>query len=308
MNSQFNQPKGFGEILDHTFRLSKKRFSHFFMILLILMGPIYILEALIQLIGGTGFFREVGIGDTWYEQFLSNIEGTTETVPEFDGAALGALLGVIVLGIVSIILFPVAEAAIILVVDHIRKNEEYTVGSVIKEAFKRFWPILGSTILFALITFGFITIPIIIISLIAGITSVINPIIGILLGILLFIGFAVFVIYFLTRWSLYFGFVAVGEESIGFGRSWNLTKGRTWVIIGLFIIFWLINSIISFAVQLPFAAILGNSVLVSIIINLITLITTVIFSVGYAVIFFDLKLRNEADDLHDMIEDYQDKE
>ena len=76
MDTKFNKPKTFGEILDHTFSLSKNRFKDFFLILLILMGPIYLLQALIQLLSGVSFFRELGSGEMWFEQILMSFDET----------------------------------------------------------------------------------------------------------------------------------------------------------------------------------------------------------------------------------------
>ena len=155
MDKKFTTPKGFGEILDHTFQLTKNHFKDFFMILLIFMGPVYLLQAILQLSSGTSFFREVGSGGVWFEQILSSFEETGT----FDSSSLGADIGLIVVGLISAILAPVAEAAILFTINHVRKNEDYTVGSVIKQAFSRFWPMIGSSILFFLITVGVIIIP-----------------------------------------------------------------------------------------------------------------------------------------------------
>jgi hypothetical protein len=301
VNTQFNKPKGFGEILDHTFRLSKNRFSDFFMILLLLIGPIYVLEAIILMVSGTSFFREGSTGGVWYERMISRLDETAYT----SSSNLGADIGFIVIALVGFILFPVAEAAILFAVNHIRKNEEYTVGSVIKKAFTRFWPILGSSILFGLIVFGLVIVPIIVVSLAGFIGATANPVVGILLAILLFLGFAVGVALLLTRWSFYFCSVVLQEGTPGFLRSWRLTRKRTWVLLGLYIIFSLIISSISAAVELSFGAFLGYSVLLTMIVNVVSLFTTMIFSVGYAVMYFDLKIRHDADDLKEMIEDYK---
>ena len=40
------------------------------------------------------------------------------------------------------------------------------------------------------------------------------------------------------------------------------------------------------------------------IVSLASIFTTLIFSVGYAVMYLDLKVRHDADDLKEMIEDY----
>ena len=51
--------------------------------------------------------------------------------------------------------------------------------------------------------------------------------------------------------------------------------------------------------------VLGNSVLLTLIANLVTLITTMIFYVGYGVMYLDLKTRHDGDDIKEMLEDYK---
>ncbi|MED4226901.1 hypothetical protein [Neobacillus cucumis] len=301
MDSKFTKPKGFGEILDHTFSLCKNRFKGFFMIFIIFMGPVYLLQAIVQMATGASFFRETGTGGQWYEQILSNLNNSSS----FDSSNIGADIGLIVVGLLSALLFPIAEAAILFAVNHIRKEEQYTVRSVIKQAFRRFWPILGSSILFGLIFLGIFLIPIVIAGVTGGIlAAAAHPIIGILVGILLFIPLAIGGGLLITRWSFYFGSVVLDKVSPGFSRSWRLSKKRTWALLGLYIVFYLIVSIISFAVELTFGALLGDSVLLGLISNLASLFTTMIFSVGYAIMYLDLKTRNDADDLKELIEDY----
>ena len=302
MDKKFSTPKGFGEILDHTFHLTKNRFKDFFMILLIFMGPVYLVQAILQLSSGTSFFREVGSGGAWYEQILTSFEESGT----FDSSSLGADIGIIIIGIVSAILAPVGEAAILFTINHVRRNEEYTVGLVIKQAFSRFWPIMGSSILFGLISLGIIIVPLTIVGVTGFVVGAsVNPIGGILLGVVLFLGFALGVGLLLTRWSFYFGSVVIDKVSPGLGRSWRLSRKRTWVLMGLYIVFYFIISSISFGVQMTFGMVLGNSVLLTLITNLVTLITTMIFSVGYGVMYLDAKTRHDADDLKEMIEEFK---
>lgn len=301
LNTKFNKPKSFGEILDHTFSLTKNRFSDFFLITLIFLGPVYLLNAIIQLLSGVSFFRELGTGNGWLEQIFSGFVETDATFENY----LGLDIGIIVVGLITSILLPVAEAAILFAINHIRKNEAYTVGSVIKEAFSRFWPMLGSTILFGLITFGLIIVPAIFIGFAGVFGAIANPIFAIIFVIILFLCFAVGIGYLLTRWSFYFGSVVLDKESPGFTRSWRLTKKRTWILMGLYIIFYLIISSISTAVELSIGIFLGNSVLLSLIVNTVTIFTTMFFCVGYGVMYLDLKTRHDADDLKEMIEEYK---
>ena len=272
------------------------------MILLIFMGPVYVVQAILQLSSGTSFFREVGSDGEWFEQILTSFEESGT----FDSSSLGADIGLIIIGILSAILAPVAEAAILFTINHVRQNEDYSVGSVIKEAFSRFWPIIGSSILFGLISLGIIIVPIVIIAFTGVVVAAaVHPVGGILLGILLFLVFAILVGLLLTRWSFYFGSVVLDKVSPGLGRSWRLTRKRTWVLLGLYIVFYLIISCISFGVQMTFGMVLGNSVLLTLITNLITLVTTMIFSVGYGVMYLDAKTRHDADDLKEMLEEFK---
>ncbi|MEH7355372.1 hypothetical protein V7150_17585 [Neobacillus drentensis] len=300
MDAKFKKPKGFGEILDHTFSLSKNRFKEFFMILIIFMGPVYLIQAIIQFASGTSFFRQVGTGDNWFEENLSSFIDSGS----FDSSSLDLGIGFIVVSLFSALLFPVAEAAILFAINHIRNEEEFTVGSVIKQAFSRFWPMFWSNILFGLIAFIIIIIPLVLI--IVGFASAsVNPIAGILFGILLFFGCAIGIGLLITRWSFYFGSVVLDKTSPGFSRSWRLSKNRTWALMGLYIVFYIISSIISTAIQFTFGAFLGTSVLLYMISNMASLFTTMIFSVGYGVMYLDLKTRHDADDLKDLIDDYK---
>ncbi|REB10980.1 hypothetical protein DVB69_01515 [Sporosarcina sp. BI001-red] len=297
MNERLNRPKRFGEILDLTFTLCKNNFKSFFIISLLFMGPVYLLEALIKLLSGVNFFREVSVGGAWYENIAATFEVDETT-------SLGADIGVILLGIVSLFIFPVATAATLFVVDHIRKNEAYTIGSVVKKAFGRYGAILGSTLLFTLIVTGLILFPIMFIALVFIIGIATLPIVGIILGVLLFLAFAIVIGYLITRWSFYFGSAVLGEGTPGLSRSWRLSRKHGWKLVGLYIVFFLILSIISTAFELTFGLFLGNSVLLSMILSLVNIVTAIIFAVGFAVTYFDLKVRHDADDLKELIDEY----
>jgi hypothetical protein len=305
VNAQFSKPKRFGEILDHTFRLSKNRFKDFFLIFLILLGPVYLLQALIELAAGVSFFRTVGAGETWFDGILNSFSG------EFSAESgqkvnLAAELGTGLIGFITMILITIAQAAILFSLNHMRQNEEYSVKLVLKEAFSRFWPIIGSSILFGLIIFGLVFIPLVT-GIFAGVfgTVFLDPGVGIIVtSIILFLVFALVIAYLLTRWSFYLGAAAIENDAPGLGRSWRLTKKRAFTIIGLYIVFGLIIGIINTAFEFTFGLVLGNSVLYGMIINVVSLFTTMLGAVVFGVIFFDLKTRHDADDLNEMIDDY----
>ncbi|WP_416147260.1 hypothetical protein ACM26V_13630 [Salipaludibacillus sp. HK11] len=298
MKKLFSGPKGFGEILDLTFQLSKSRFKDFAKIFLIIMGPIILLEALVQFAYGMSFFRETGPGSNWFEQIVSSFEGNEA---EFS-TNLAADLMILFLAFINMLLFPIAMAAVLIVVNHLRKGEEYTVGSVIKQAFSRFWAILGSNILLFLIIMGLIFVPVMMIIVgafvVDGFIAVI--IIGLLAGLAYALGFSLF----FTRISFYFGSVVIDKVTPGFIKSWKLSRSRTWVLFGLYVVLYLIIGLINVASEATFGIFLGNSVLMLLINNFVWLFTSIILSVGYAVMFFDLKTRNHGDDVKDLLADY----
>ncbi|BCB02386.1 hypothetical protein [Bacillus sp. KH172YL63] len=305
MNAQFSKPKGFGEILDHTFRLSKNHFKDFFLVFLILLGPVYLLQALIELAAGVSFFRSIGGGETWLEGVMSSFTGELDA-EDGQSVNLGAELGTGLIGLITMILTPITQAAILFALNHMRKNEEYSVKLVLKEAFSRFWPLIGSSLLFGVIMFGLIVVPMIAIFM-GGAFSALAFDFGvgtIVTIILVFLVFAVGIGYLLTRWSFYLGAAAIEEDAPGLGRSWNLTSKRAWTLIGLYIVFSLIFAVISLAFEFTFGLLLGQSVLYNMIVNIISLFTSMLFAVGFAVMFFDLKTRHDADDLNEMIDDY----
>lgn len=299
MKEKSSTPQSFGSVLDLTFRISKNHFATFFLIFLIVVGPIVLLEALISLLGGSGLIRDVASGGSFLEQLTNTVDealyGTTTIAED---------LGTIVSGLATIVLYPIAQAAVILAIKAIRKGEEFTAGTVIKKAFSRFWPIFASSLLFGVIVFSLIFFPILIITIISSIGAVFSPVVGITFGVVLFLGAAAVIAYLLTRWGLYLPAVVFERCAPGLGRSWDLTRRNFWRTFGLIVVIGLIAIIISSVFEMILTMLFGYSVLYTVLLNIITMITTMLFSVGYGLIYFDLKLRNDGDDLMDMIEDY----
>ncbi|WP_010530897.1 hypothetical protein [Lentibacillus jeotgali] len=298
MNEGLNRPKGSGEILDAAFTLCKQYFSKFFLIILITVGPLYLLQSMILFLTGRSFFREAGSGSNWFNQTLNSFEATANTTLGEDIANLGV-------GLLTYIFIPVAQAAVLFAISRLKTQDDFAVGSVIKQAFSKFWPILGSSLIFGIILFAMFFIPFIAIMIIGVLSIFADPVSGIAIMIILMLAVGLAAAYFLTRWSFFLG-TAVFENNIpGLGRSWHLTRKNSWKVFGIYIVFFLIFLAVSLAVETVLITFLGNSVLYSIIVNLVTLLTTTIFMVGYAILYFDLKIRQGGDDLKHMINDYQ---
>lgn len=298
MKEDFNKPKSFGEILDHTFRLCKNRFPDFFMIALIVLGPVYLLQAIILLISGTSFVRELGSGDSWAEQVLAGFEGDPESIN------MGGEMGGSLVTLLFVIFYPIAIAAVLFAVQRLRNGEEFTAGVVIKQAYSKFWGIFGSSLLLGIIGFGMIFVSIFGIVFFGIFGAMVEPVSAIIISILLFLGIYLVIALLFSRWGFYLGPVIFEGEIPGMGKSWRLTKKRTWKTLGLFVILFLIAGVISYVINIIFGLFLGNSVLFTIIVDIVGLFTGVIFMVGYAVIYFDLVTRHGGSDLKEMIADY----
>ncbi|WP_430786640.1 hypothetical protein VBD025_14335 [Virgibacillus flavescens] len=286
MEENYTEPKGFGEIISETFRLIIKHFKDFFFILLILIGPIFLIQVIAELVSGTDFLRESDAGISLLDVFNPNYEQGTEL------RNTGSNLLDVFSNLSQLILLSVAQVAFYHAVNHIRKNEEFTAGSVIKQAFSKFWPILGSAILFLIIGIGISIVPIIFVVLISIFASAFGQIAGVATPIVLAILIGLSVALLLIRWSFYLGIIAFEGNGTGFSESWHLTKGFTWKIFGLLLILSIITALPSLVLDFLAIYLLGGSALYGILTNLFSLFTALVFSVGYAVIFFDLKLRS----------------
>lgn len=308
MSKVFARPKKFGEILDLTFQICKQHFSSLFMILLILIGPLYLLQILIQIVNGASFFRNEVTGSSFFEQ-ITNIydqaylEASNEALPLF---SFGEIAGGLLMILLSVIIYPVAFAAIILLVKRIKDQDTYTVQTIIKQAFSRFWPLLWSALLIGIITVSIFIATFMLAGFVGTIMVIINPILGALAIFALLVagmfGFGLLI----TRWSFYLPALLFDRIAPGLTKSWKLTRGRSWLTFWLYVTLGVILVSASAAVEFIPLMILGQSVVYTIIISLTAIITWLVFMVGYAVMYFDLEVRQSGDDLKDLIADYSD--
>jgi hypothetical protein len=305
------KPLKFGEVLDVIFRIMKQHFLGLFMIMLVLLGPLYLVQGLSLLLGGANFFRDTTKGP-WYNTIMDPFLSGDPSMELGSATIIAVIITSLILFIVS---FPVASAAIILAIDKVRKGEAIEVSGAIRGAFSRFFPLIGASIVYMLIFVGsYIGLVLIIFLMIGaagmttGFTGDIFPgflsIIGlILLSIVLIFPF----IYFMTRWGFYFPATTMDKVSPGLTSSWRLTRKNFWRLIGLFIVISILTSLISVAFQLLVGLIFGASVLGSIFTSLFTMITYLIYMIAYGVVYFDLKVRNEATDIMAIVESYENK-
>ncbi|SET72473.1 hypothetical protein SAMN05421676_10784 [Salinibacillus kushneri] len=275
MNELFHRPKELGEVLKLVFSIIKSHFSKLIGIYLVLVAPIYLLDAIIMGLTGVELIGDQSLSATWYESIIS----TSTPAPLQEGSVWLTITGIIS----GMVLLPIAYGAVFFAMSHIRNSETYTTSSVIKQSLARFWPIFGSHLLFFLILSGLTFVFLIPVAMF----GVISPNIM----ILSFIGFAILVGYWITRWSFYLIKVTLGEEAPGFSKSWDFTDDYVWPLMGFYIVIFLITMLINTVIEYLFGFLLGNGVLQMFVLNITTLLTSLIFFVGYSVKYFDVKAR-----------------
>ncbi|WP_440896450.1 hypothetical protein ACS127_00155 [Amphibacillus sp. Q70] len=300
MERIFSRPKRFAEILDLTFRIIKEQFGQLFLLLLTFYSPVIIIQAFVQIFSGRGFIRDLTPGESFFEQIFNTYDFNEASSTIINPAELS---GNLLVGLAELIIVPITTAIIILIVKQLKNNEEYELKTLVKQSFTRFWPLVGSYLLFTIVSVSIIVIPLSIIVGMAMFSLLSGGVIGGLLLILLILAMLVGLLLLITRWSFFLP-ISFFERAPGFSASFRLTKGRTWMTFWLYVTLIIITAFITSAVEVV-SLFLGVSVLYTIILNIISIFTTMVFSVGYAVIYFDLDIRQTGNDLKHLIDDYQ---
>lgn len=305
MTKPVKKPMDLGSILDRTFQLLKEKFVPFFMIMLILTGPFYVFGLLTDIAFGTSLFREVipKTGDQ-FTDFLNRISGASPSIEfPFININAGVITFGILAGLSAIILLPLARASIIAAIDQLQNEDAVSVKAAIKRAFSRFWPLLGSSIVYSLCIFGIL----IGFSLILILTAFLTlP--GIIFVVIIYLAGLIFTLYLAVRWTFYYPAVLFEKVAPGLRKSWQLTRGSFWRLIGIYIVIFIITSVIKGVISAVVNGFLGGSILSEVISDLVAIMADMVTSIGFAVVYFDLRVRNDNDDLLDMLEDYKDED
>ncbi|MHB8126111.1 MAG: hypothetical protein ACYDEJ_10800 [Desulfitobacteriaceae bacterium] len=310
------KPLTFGQVLDVSFRTIKENFLRLFQIMLIFMGPIYVLQGIGMLSGGVSLLREPNRG----MGIMSFLESLSQSGMQGASPNLGTTYFVLLIVsslMLCIISVPMAYASLIIAIKQIRKKESVNLLSIIKQAFSRFWALLGGNMVYGLLYFALFIGMVLIITLylvIAGGVGVFQGLaagttagLGIHILVIILIALSAFLgtIYLLTRWSYFFAAIVFEKVSPGLRKSWKLTRGCFWRLVGLYLVVILLNVIFAVVIQMAVTLFLGNSILAFLLNSLVSILITMIPVIVYAVIYFDLQVRNEAVDLKEMLETYQ---
>jgi hypothetical protein len=314
------KPMGVGRILDRSFQLYRKHFVKLTLIVLLLFGPYYLIQNLIlvnQSTLGTSMLIDEYRAGSSFEDILDSMAALGETNP-FGSNIQAVLYVLILLPVFFLGLMPMGVASIVYLVKASLQGEAIpTVGQLLKSSLKRFWPMAGNTALMGMIISGlymafviFLIIGMLIFIFGLGITEGFNGggmspgliVVSVILGIALLVGSIIGLLYFLFRWGYYLPLVVLKEETIGFGRSWKLTRRSFWRLLLLYVVLSIVLSIISGILSLVITFIVGAGLFSQLLQALISVLIAPLWILPYVLSFFDLRIRNEGLGLESMIQ------
>ncbi|NGQ93841.1 ABC transporter ATP-binding protein [Brevibacillus sp. SYP-B805] len=307
------KPMSVGQILDRTFSVYRKHFGKLFLLTLILFAPLYLIqEVALNDAGNMPFWPTFDTDVPFSERFLESYSESGEE------PSVGLLILFFVVALLTgLVSTPISMAAVVFMVQSVMRGETVELGKALKQSFRRYWPLLGSCLVYGLIVFlmciGFFMVLMLVIFGVAAIGSggdesiqqfFANPLSALLGGVSVLLFFLVLLVpfcYFLLRWGFFLPAVAVEKVAPGIDKSWKLTKGNFWRILGVYLVMMTIAVVFTMMIELLVLVSLGQSILGLLVQNLLTLMLMPLSSVAYAVTFFDLRIRTEGTDLEALL-------
>jgi len=272
----------------------------------------------------TGVVLLVGLGTlgfvlVWASSRIANADQADAQTLTAGSVAIG-LLGVLLLGALSLVGSAVLQGVISLEVARGTVGEKLRLAGLVRAARGRIGALIGwsaalsGVILLAILVFFGVTL------LLAAIGGAAGVVVGILFGLVAFAGALVLAAWVGTRVSLVPSVLMLERLPLrgAIGRSWSLTRGYFWRTFGILLLVLVIVQIVSSIISTPinilasFGSTLINpngddqALLVGfIVVSALTVIVTLLFSAIAAVIqsatpallYIDLRMRKEGLDL-----------
>jgi hypothetical protein len=229
-------------------------------------------------------------------------------------------------GVIYIFGSAFAAGATVFAVSKLHLGQSITIREAYKQVFSRFWRVLGVVVLVSLIVFGSVfvgeIIAFIIFFMFAGSLGAIGgkaPVFGI--GVIFAIIGAVsaFLVglsaaaFFYCKLSLAIPACLLEQLPVGASlqRAWQLTKNSFWRILLVYILTWIFSFVLALALGLPgqlFGMFMQNKAFVlGVVLQhlgefVAGVVANPISSIAIALIYYDQRIRQEAFDLHLMME------
>ncbi|MED1721822.1 ABC transporter ATP-binding protein [Brevibacillus parabrevis] len=315
MNQMPMTPMGVGKLLDKSFNVYRQHFGAFFLLALIWFGPFLLVQQLLLIdVSSIPLLMQDTEGLEFWEAMGEKFGGQEELLTQ--NVAMMLLYAFVVAPLTMVVAYPQLIAGATFMTKSVLEEQPVDLKAGLKQALGRFWPLVGSTIVYGLLavalTIGFLLVFMLIGFLLALATgnsietffdsdSTLSPFIFIvvfLFGYILFLAGIVLVPgYFLLRWSFYLPLVLFERNGIGIDKSWNLTKGNFWRLFAIYLVLSILYSIFSGGIQVAVMGIMGTSVISQIIMVVLSCLLMPWMAIVYALAYFDLRVRKDGTDL-----------
>ena len=290
------RPLTLADVLDGMFRLFLAHWRTYTLALGVVLIPQNFVVAYLttEVFGGTGLFEQ-----------LSN-PATAEAVVA--GGDIVPFIGLIVVSLATFLFTtPFLNGVACRTAAEAYQQRDPTPGAVLRFALRRYWALIGVTLLIVLIPVAVLALPVA--SLVAG-AVLEQPALAVLGGILIF--FAVLaVIWLVLSYSL--AYVVVVVEGAGpvnaLRRSFRLVRGRFWRVFGTLILAAIISGLVAQVAVVPFSIpgdIFGDwlgLVFTTIGAVIAAVITTPLSANAQTLLYYDGRVRAEGYDLRLLVDE-----
>ncbi|MDH4616615.1 ABC transporter ATP-binding protein [Brevibacillus sp. AY1] len=323
MNQTPLTPMGVGKLLDRSFSIYRQRFGAFFLLALMVFGPLLLLQDLLLMdFSSMPFLYQDTSGEDFWEslgqRFISSEENVTQNI------ALLLVYLFIVFPIITLAAYPQLLASSLILTKAAVEGETTGIKAALRQSFSRFWPLVGSTVLYLLVIVGIFLAFFILCGLLFLLfafstgesmdtlfsdDSALNPIVVVVFFLVAYFLFIIGVMlvpgFFMLRWGFYLPLVLLKGEGVGLSKSWNLTKGNFWRLFGLYFVVMILYSIFSSGIQFILIGALGASLISSVLQVLFSCLLMPWMLIVYALAYLDLNVRKEGTDLEAMLNQHR---
>jgi hypothetical protein len=318
MNQTPLAPMGVGKLLDRSFSVYRQHFGVFFLLALLLFGPLLLLQEMVLLdLGSLPLVMQETDGADFCESMADRFGGSEEMMTDNIGMLLLYLL--VVMPLMTLAAYPQLLSAILLMTKAAIEGQQLGPKAALKQSFRRFWPLVGATVVYMLVAIGIMLafalvcfLLFFLVMMITGSTmeafindNEMNPV---AFAIILIIGYMVFLVgitlvpgFFLLRWGFYLPYVLLEGDGVALGKSWKLTKGSFWRLLALYVVLVVLYSVFYGGIQALTMGVMGTSVLSQMILILLSCLLTPWMMIVYALAYLDMRVRTEGTDLQAML-------
>lgn len=240
------RPRGVGEILAHAFQLYREHWRSLIPIVALVVIPLSILQVV---------FTDVVVDDV-------TVTETASGDLEVKGSLAAAVLGSVVVGLVSVVMWSILTGAITRAAASTFLGRDADIGESYRFALSRFWSIVLVAILAGL-------------AIVGGFILLVIP------------GFFV-----LTRLTCTLPALVIEDRrgTSALKRSWNLVAGFGWPVFGTIVVAGLLTGLLGSVLTSPFGEELALRIVAQSLASVITMPYTALVGI---LIYLDLRIRKE---------------